>query len=654
MSVPPLTDPFSATLARRAPSPLREFNAAGVLSAADVHVALRLTGLAGSGAEPDVLLAAALAVRAPRMGHVFVDLARVARTAIVESGEELDLGTLPWPAPERWPAQVAAAGGLVATSDGGEPADAPVRPLRLIGTRLYLDRYWREERAVAADLQTAGSAPLRRVDVPLLGEGIARLFGGEDDQLQRVAAACAVLRRLAVLAGGPGTGKTTTVARIVALIGEQAIAGGEQAPLVALAAPTGRAAARLQQAVHDEAHALDVADGVRAWLLSLRASTIHRLLAYRPGSHSRFRHDRSNRLPHDVVIVDESSMVSLSLMARLLEAVRPDARLVLVGDHEQLTAIEAGAVLRDIVGPTAGPPRMSRMTRSIVSRALACEVDAALVAGAGAFGDGIVVLDRVRRFGAGIAAVANAVRAGDGALLLSVLRDAGEEVTWIQPPAGGARGPGDSGWSAALAPLREAAVHCGQAVIESSRAGDGAGALAALGSFRLLCAQRHGPHGVSVWTAAIEGWLAAAVPGFDPDGTEYAGRPLLITRNDDELRLYNGDTGVVIAGAPDRLAAAFERDGEIVTLAPSRLASVETVYAMTIHKSQGSQFDVTAVVLGDPTSRILTRELLYTAVTRARRKLILVADATALQAAVQRPVARATGLRERLWGPAPG
>ncbi len=654
---PPQADPYASALALRAPSPLREFNEAGVLSAADVHVSQRLATLADIIPHPDVLLAAALAVRAPRMGHVFVDLASVEGTVIVESRDELDLSTLPWPAAQRWVACVAACGELVTVGSGADPAGGDVRPLRLAGSRLYLDRYWREERMVASDLMVLGTAPLRKVNLGALDEGIARLLGsgggggGDDDLGQRIAVACGVLRRLAVIAGGPGTGKTTTVARIVALLCELALAEGGQPPLVALAAPTGRAAARLQQAVHEQAGALAIEDAVRAALLALRASTIHRLLAYRPGSRTRFRHDRSNRLPHDVVIVDETSMVSLSLMARLLEAVRPGARLVLVGDHEQLTAIEAGAVLRDIVGPAAQSPRMSRATRTAVSRAVGygvgTEVDATPIHGAGAFGDGIVVLERVHRYGPGIAAVARSIRAGDADAVLVALRDAGAEVTWIEPGGAGAAGGTGGGL---LEPLREAAVTAGRAVTEAARAGDGAGALSALGSFRLLCAQRHGRHGVAVWTNAIEDWLAQTVPEFTPDGAQYAGRPLLITHNDHELRLYNGDTGVIVASGPGRLVAAFERDGELVELAPSRLEAVQTMHAMTIHTSQGSQFDVTAVVLGDSSSRILTRELLYTAVTRARQRLILVADEDAVRAAVQRPVARATALRERLWG----
>ena len=365
-------DPFSPLLARDARSPLREFNESGVLNAADVHVAMLLGALGALGGvarDGDVLLAAALAVRAPRIGHVFVDLSSIAQTASVESDEQLDLDALPWPEPERWVRRVAECAVLVAYGEGAE-ADAALRPLRLIGTRLYLDRYWREERQVAGDLRALDGAALRQVELPLLADGLARMFRGDGDQLQRVAAACAVLRSLAVVAGGPGTGKTTTVARIIALLYEQAQAGGQSLPLVALAAPTGKAAARLQESVHTEAARLAIAPEVRDVLLALRASTLHRLLGWRPGSHSRFRHDRGNRLPHDIVIVDETSMVSLTLMARLLEAVRGDARVVLVGDPEQLTAIEAGAVLRDVVGPAAVTPRMSTATRVAVARAL--------------------------------------------------------------------------------------------------------------------------------------------------------------------------------------------------------------------------------------------------------------------------------------------
>jgi exodeoxyribonuclease V alpha subunit len=609
--------------ALRAPAPLRPFRDAGVLTAADVHVATRLCALAAED-DPWVALAAALAVRGPRIGHVYVDLATVAATTVVDVDEPVDVAALPWPDPERWTARLAATALVAAGEDGG--AD---RPLRLLGTRLYLDRYWREERQIAEDLTAFAAAPAEAVRLDVLRDGLARLV---DDERQRLAAAAAVLRRLAVVAGGPGTGKTTTVARIVALLAEQARTAGAPAPLVALAAPTGKAAARLGEAVHQEAAALDVEPAVRAALLDLRASTLHRLLGRRPGSHSRFRHDRGNRLPHDVVVVDETSMVPLFLMARLLEAVRPEARLVLVGDPGQLTSIEAGAVLGDIVGPAANGLRMSAEARGRLAAVV--EAEAGADAGEGGIGDGIVVLERVHRFGGAIAALAAAVRAGNADAALRVLADGGDEVRW----------------EAGERLVREQAVATARRVIEAARAGRAGAALDALGAFRLLCAHRRGEHGVATWTARIEGWLAEELDGFAADHRWYAGRPLLVTENDYGLQLYNGDTGVVVARADGRLSAVFERKGEAVHVAPSRLDAVETVYAMTIHKSQGSQFRTAAVILPDPGSRLLTRELLYTAITRAREELVLVGSEAAVRTAVARPIARASGLRRRLWG----
>src|SRR5829696_1836148 len=625
-------DPYDARVARGAAGLLREFNAAGVLAAADVQVAQRLAAL-GRERDEEVVLAAALAVRAPRLGHVFADLERIRDTATVDLDEPVDLTALPWPEPARWIAQVA-----------GSPLVGSDRPLRLVGSALYLDRYCREEEQVAADLlELAGAAPGVRADV--LADGIGRLFrGGDGDAGQRHAAAAAALRRLAVVAGGPGTGKTTTVARIVALLEEQAAAAGEPPPLIALAAPTGKAAARLQEAVHQQAALLDADPAVRERLLALTASTLHRLLGWRPDSHSRFRHDRGNRLPHDVVIVDETSMVALSQMARLAEAVRPEARLILVGDPGQLTSIEAGAVLGDVVGPAAGAPHMSAGGRSTLERVTGAAVAAGPAAADATIGEGIVVLRRGHRFGSAIDRLARAIRAGDADRVAGLLAEGSEHVGWI------AADVGDAESLERLAPVRDGAVAAGHAVVEAAREGDALRALAELGAFRVLCAHRRGPYGVATWMPRIEGWLSAALPSLGAEGPWYVGRPLLVTENDHGIRLYNGDTGVVVGGAGGRPAAAFERQGGVVTFSPSRLAAVETVYAMTVHKSQGSQFGTAAVLLPEPGSRLLTRELLYTAVTRARARLILVGSEQSVRAAVERPIARASGLRRRLWG----
>jgi exodeoxyribonuclease V alpha subunit len=570
---------------------LREFNEAGVLAVADVRVAQWLCELAGERDET-IALAAALAVRAPRLSHVHVDLASIAQTAAVESEEPVDLSQLPWPDAEEWIAAV-------------EGSDLLAGPLRLDGSRLYLDRYWREERQVARDLIALAAQLPQTVDEAVLDDGLKRLFGDERAGKQALAAITAIGRHLTVVAGGPGTGKTTTVARVLALLLEQP---ADRTPLIALTAPTGKAAARMEEAIHEEAARLDISPELRTRLLGVQASTLHRLLGRRPGSHSRFRHDRMQRLPHDVVIVDETSMVSLSLMARLVEAMRPDARLVLVGDPGQLASVEAGAVLGDIVGDGDRP--------------------------------GTVVLDRVHRFRGTIAKLSEAIRLGDADAVLDLLRAGHEDVTWIDTDAA------ESVRQAELAPVRDAAVEVGRRVLDAARAGDAPAALHALAAFRILCAHRRGPHGVSAWTAAIESWL-----GVTDEDIWYPGRPLLVTANDYELRLYNGDTGVVVAREGGRVAAAFERRGEVVEFTPLRLGAIDTVHAMTIHKSQGSQFETAAVLLPEPTSRILTRELLYTAATRARERLLLVGTEQTIRIAVERPVARASGLRDLLSSP---
>jgi exodeoxyribonuclease V alpha subunit len=612
-----LRDPYESRIAAGASGLLREFNRAGVLSVADVQVARRL-GTLGAETEETVLLAVALAVRAPRLGHVHVDLETIRDTAAVESEDPIDLATLPWPDVGPWIDAVAASP-LVAAEQSADRT----RPLRLERSWLYLDRYWAEEVAVAARLREMRSAPLSMIDDDRLRDGIDRLFGSEADGDQAAAAAEAVRRQFAVVAGGPGTGKTTTVARIVALLCEQTIAPTGQPspaawrpPLIALAAPTGKASARLQEAVHEEAGRLDVSEEIGHELRSLQATTIHRLLGYRPGSHSRFRHDAEQRLPHDVVIVDETSMVSLSLMARLIEALRPDARLVLVGDAGQLASIEAGAVLGDIVGDGETTAADNRRP-------------------------GISVLVRGHRYGDEIARVAAAIRAGNSDAVIGLLRGSPGAVTWIDENPGGPR---------SVAAVRTGVVEAGRAAIDAARADRAAEALAALARFRVLCAHRRGPMGVSTWTARIETWLESEVAGFSSRERWYVGRPLLVTENDRELRLYNGDTGVVVRTADDRVLAAFERGGEPVLYSPSRLGAIDTVYAMTIHKSQGSQFQTAAVLLPEPGSRILTRELLYTAATRAQDRLILVGTEEMVRAAVDRPVARASGLARRLWG----
>ncbi len=570
-------------LARSATGPLATFNAAGVLEAGDVHVATRVADLVGER-DATVRLAVALAVRAVRRGSVAVDLAEV-RDLLPDAD---------WPDPDTWLTAVAASplveASVVHVDDG----------------LLSLDRYWREERQVSDDLLARASQPAPPLDVEALERGAARVFPAGYDE-QRAAARAAAGRWTSVLTGGPGTGKTTAVAGLLALLAEQAEGQGRP-PRVALTAPTGKAAARLEEAVAAATRALPDTD--RARLGTLHAATLHRLLGSRADSRTRFRHHRDNRLPHDVVVVDETSMVSLTMMARLVEAVRPDARLVLVGDPDQLASVEAGAVLAD------------------------------LVAGLGERDPGAVAALRTsHRFGERIGALAAAIRVGDAEAALDLLRAGGSEVELVDPATVDAD-----------AVVRSAALASARAVHEAATTGDATAALAALDRHRLLCAHREGPWGAAHWNRRVEGWLGEELgtPVGGAWGREwYAGRPVLVTANDYGLGLYNGDTGVVVddAGA---LRVVIGSVGTPLSFAPSRLTDVETMHAMTVHKSQGSQAREVTLLLPEQDSRLLSRELFYTGVTRAQGRVRVVATEAAVRAAVERRARRASGLRQRL------
>ncbi len=643
-----LQDPASGLFADNWTA-LAPFNAVGVLAPADVHVAARLARLGGDP-DPAVALAVALAVRAPRVGHVSVDLTRVRDVAASEIDDETDLDTLPWPEPTRWLASVAASplvseGEPPLASDPYAEAGAGARPLRLVGTALYLDRYWRDERVVAAELiaRALPGAPVAP-HAPLdLRGGAEELLAGDPDQ--RRALLQARDASLTVLVGGPGTGKTTTVARLLALLHHEARCDGRRPPLVALAAPTGKAAARLEEAVRAEADRLPVGAEVRDQLSVTPGVTLHRLLGTRPGGGSRFRHHRGNRLPHDTVVVDEASMVSLGMMARLLEAVRPDARLVLVGDADQLVSVEAGAVLADVVGPDPGAAGPALRTWAPAGSAPARPGRAGAQAPPlSPIAATVAVLRTNHRSAGRLAELAAAVRAGEEDRAVELLA-AGGGVSWLAADPAGA---GEAQLDALRGPILDWAAP----MVRSARVGDAAGASGALGRGRVLCAHRRGPAGVAAWNERVEGWVLGAVPEVASDGPWYAGRPVLVTANDYSLRVFNGDVGVVVTGGGDPGERVVAFDGRADPVRPGRLAGVETVYAMTVHKAQGSELDWVAMVLPPPSSRLLTRELLYTAVTRARQRLLVVGEEASVRAAIGRRIARASGLANRLWGAA--
>ncbi|MGN6161854.1 MAG: exodeoxyribonuclease V subunit alpha, partial [Marmoricola sp.] len=594
-------------VAQGAPSALADLNARGLFRAADVHVAEALCRLAASSApleaasdEALVLLAVALAVHAVRGGSVCVDLATVAETSFElerpqgsDEAQVLAPGDWEWPEADQWVAAVAASP-LIAQ-----------QVLRLEGSRLYLDRYWRDEGQVVADLLARLDSTDPEVDVAVLARGVERVFPTAGYDEQRAAVDLAARQRTTVLTGGPGTGKTTATAGLLALLIEQDQIVHGRTPRIALTAPTARAAARLQEAIAESSAQLSAED--RGRLGALTASTLHRLLGWRPDSGVRFKHNRHRTLPYDIVVVDEASMVSLTLMARLLEALRPQTRLILLGDPGQLVSVEAGAVLADLVEGFRG------------------RADSP-----------VVELSTVHRFGGGIGDLAAALRAADADGVISVLRSGLDDVEWVDPAD-----------ESAMAAVRDSARRWALGLRAAAESGDGAAAVAALHQHRLLCAHREGRYGAEGWNRIVEQLVAESIGG--PDYRDwFPGRPVLVTANDRGLGIYNGDLGVAVREGDSRLRVHFPTPGGTRALTTSRLPAQQTAYAMTVHKAQGSQAEEISVILPPAESALSTRALFYTAVTRAQRKVRVVGSEQAVRAAVGREAQRATGLAQRL------
>ena len=598
-------------LAISAPGLLAPFNDGGALSALDVHAATVISRLCGE-TDQRVILAAALAVRGTRFGHVCIHLATQRDVMVVEGQPPDVIEALPWPDPHEWESAVANSG-IVGDGGGDEP-------LVLVDDRLYLERYYRYEDRVVG-LVDARTATPPTAPGPEVRAALDRLLPPTVDgtvNRQHTAVATALSGRLTVIAGGPGTGKTYTLARLLAALAHRP----GQFPRVALCAPTGKAAARLGEVVADFAATAD-SPVVQERLETLETSTIHRLLGWAWGR-GRFDHHERNRLPHDMVIVDEMSMVSLPMAAKLIAAVRADSALVLVGDPFQLESIEAGTVLADIVGPAVDEEDGGH---------------AAPTAAAPPIADRVVVLERVHRFEeqGSIADFADAVRRGDPDRAMDLLGRDLEALKWVKDRS-----------AAGFGRLQERVVaHRSRLVEMASVPGNEEAALAELGEIAVLCAHREGPGSVDRWRRDIEAALDERFPGLRYRGEWYPGRPLMITGNDYNLGLYNGDIGVAVRTS-EGLRAVFDRGG-MRTFPPGYLGEHTTVHAMTIHKSQGSQFGEVLVSLPSDRSRLLTRELLYTAVTRASDAVTLIGAEPVIRLAVQRSVQRASGLRSRLW-----
>ncbi|MFZ5571137.1 MAG: exodeoxyribonuclease V subunit alpha [Thermodesulfobacteriota bacterium] len=607
---------------------MERFRETGGFSDLDLHFARLLTRLDGRG-ETAVFLAAALTSRQNRAGHVYTDLETIGGAI---AGLDQSREYLACPPLEQW-RRVLETSPVV-----GRPGE--FKPLILDrGRRLYLHRYFQYQESLAAGLRRRMKASVQ-VDGGRLREILERLFppGSSPDgcDWQKTAAAVAACKQFCVISGGPGTGKTTTIARIMALLLELEPAGSLR---IALAAPTGKAADRMRTAIRQAKVSLDCAADIRRQIPE-EAATIHRLLGGIADS-PYFRHHAGRLLPFSLVVVDEASMVDLALMAKLVQALSENARLILVGDHHQLASVEAGAVLGDLSGSLDGN-RFSKEFDLFLKETAGCDIPGSAVGESGPGpGDCLVRLQHNYRFSsrAGLGGISRAVQRGDGRKALELFTAEGKDgsVSWVRLPATGAL-------EQALGPMILEAFAPALACHEPLEA------LGQLNRFRLLCAFREGPYGVAVMNRLSETILARAGLISPRDGW-YAGRPVMISANDYTLGLFNGDSGIALSDpmVENRLRVFFQRsDGSLQKVHPARIGPHETAFAVTVHKSQGSEFDRVALILPAHDSPLLTRELIYTGLTRARSHASVWADETVFRAAVERRVERFSGLGELL------
>ena len=587
-------------------SALDDLHARGHLADIDRHFGAFAAEVDG-GRESGVALAAALASAHAREGHTCLVMETVAGRRWPDA-DRVELPALrPW-------LDALAASPAVSANGGGER-----RPLVLDGRgRLYLERLWTAERQVAHRMRElaraveSGLAPAPE----RLEAALDRFFPRPaPSERPRAAARAAAEHRLCVVTGGPGTGKTTTVAGIVALLIELGLAAPGR---IALAAPTGKAAARLQESVRERCRALASATPALAEFTA-EASTVHRLLLGlgRAGG----------KLAADALVVDECSMVDLSLMGRILRALPEGARLVLLGDASQLASVQPGAVFADLCGA-------DEETGSSLHRCIAR-------------------LDHNWRFdeAGGVGRLAAGIVRGDADAALAALDDPAATSTELCPLLDGA---GFARLAAAFADEHAAPLVRAMREGGPSVTGVASGA-APFQRFQVLCAHRSGPFGSERFNALVERRLRAR--GLAPSGDDfYPGRPLIVTRNDPRTGLSNGDTGVVVLDENGRRRVRFpelrDEQEQPRLVAPARLPAHESYFALTVHRAQGSEYDEVVVVPGPVASRVATRELLYTAVTRARRRVIVHGTRESIAAALGRRTQRASGLRDALLAPA--
>jgi len=588
---------------------------------------IQFARLVATESQPALLLAAACVSAEAGEGHVCLPLSNLCEDSLF-AGRQPALAQAIWQAagaPDDWPSRLA---DWSAVSDGSR-----VTPLVLSNQRLYLHRLWYSEGRVAdffaaQEIKTA-------FDMRAAGDVLNSLFGDQPENWQKIAAAVALTRKTAVISGGPGTGKTTTVAKLLAAL----IRLNPGALRIQLAAPTGKAAARLTESLGRALQDLAVSDEERR-RFPAEATTLHRLLGAQPDT-QRLRYHAGNPLHLDVLVVDEASMVDLSMMAKLIAALPAHARVVFLGDRDQLASVEAGAVLGDICRCTESGYSLARAEQ--LALLTGCTLQGSDDGQAPVVRDSICLLQKSYRFDAssGIGQLAKAINLGDAEQVRAVFAAAHDDVSYQTLNSAEA-------YQVMLDEVAQGYQPFLQLIRQQA---DPAEVIAAFGRYQLLCALRDGPFGVQGLNQRIEQRLMQLQrirrPGIG--SRWYAGRPVMITRNDSALGLFNGDIGITLRDEEGNLKVFFPLpDGSIKAIQPSRLPSHETAWVMTVHKSQGSEFDHTALVMPTQFLPVLTRELVYTAITRARKQLTIYSEPGVFQRAVQLQTQRRSGLVERL------
>ncbi len=638
----------------------------GLLRSLDIAFAhwLLRAAVKVTGRVPDdiVLLLAALTSHQHGQGHLRLDL-----DLLRQAPARLGLDTLPGQAlmaalrahpPASWSSCLLASGVVARAGDA-----TAATPLVLDGHGLYLRRAWRDEVMVAEALRLRMSAPPLLADTIDLRPVLDQLFpaAAQATDWQKLACALAARQRFTVITGGPGTGKTTTVVRLLGLLQSLALAPGGQPLRIALAAPTGKAAARLNESISGAVAALPLPEQVRA-AIPTQVSTVHRLLGAR-GESRRFLHDTGNPLVLDVLVIDEASMLDLELMAALLRALPSEARLILLGDRDQLASVEAGAVLGDLCADAVSGGYAPALAHWL-TRQTGADLTAWTTSDASArrLDQHVVMLRQSHRFdaGRGIGRLARLLQEGRAGDLAARSGRADGFAAFAPEVAEVVRATLLEGYEAYWQVVQQAPAASAPEA-DWTRWADTA--LTAFDQFRILCAVRASPQGVAGLNADCEA-RQRQLGRLQGHATWYVGRPVMVTRNDYALGLMNGDIGITLwrpdAAAPEgrRLRVVFRTGavagGEAASLRwllPSRLPSVETVYAMTVHKAQGSEFTRAALVLPAYPLPVMTRELIYTALTRARQQVdLLLTEPSVWRVAAERQAIRSSGLADRLHG----